>query len=450
MRGLRSTLLLAVALAGLGAYIYFVTWRQPDDAASATEKVFAGLETDNITGLTVKAEDGSATTLTKTEGSWHMTAPLDGGADPSTVTSITQALTSLERQRTIDEAGQQPAQYGLDSPKLEVDFTTNDGVSHKLALGATNPTKASLYATRDGEPAVFLVPQYQESTFNQTTFNLRDKSILTFDRDGLKGLTVSADGHTVTLDKTGDAEWRMAAPAKARADFGTVEGVVSRLQTTQMKSVVSDEAVPAADLRKYGLDHPAIAATLQAGDAPVTLEIGSDAGSDTLYARSSARPGVFTVETALAGDLRRAPEEYRRKDLFDFRAYNATKVELTRGGKTVTFERVKGEGEGATDSWRRSMPAPAADADKTKVEALLAKLADLRADSFVRSAAGTGLADPAFSAHVTFNDGKDQEQVTFGRSGGSVYAAIPGDEGAAKIDASALDEIVSALDELAG
>ncbi len=182
----------------------------------------------------------------------------------------------------------------------------------------------------------------------------------------------------------------------------------------------------------------------------MTLEIGGDAGSDTLYARNSARPGVFTVETALAGDLRRAPEEYRRKDLFDFRAYNATKVELTRGSKTVTFERVKGDGEGATDSWRRSTPAPAADADKAKVEALLAKLADLRADSFVRAAAGTGLADPALSVHVTFNDGKDQEQVTFGRSGGSAYAAIPGDEGAAKIDASALDEVLSALDGLAG
>jgi phage host-nuclease inhibitor protein Gam len=379
-----------------------------------------------------------------------MTAPLDTGADPATITSITQALATLDRQRTIDETGANPAQYGLGTPKLQIDFTTNDGASHTLSLGESNPTKASLYATRDGSPAVFLVPQYQESTFNKSTFDLRDKSILTFKRDDLKSLALTADGHTVDLDKAGESEWRMTAPVKARADFGTVEGVVSKLQTTQMKSVVTSEAPSAADLRKYGLEHPAITATLQTGATPLTLDIGGDAGSDTLYARTSARPGVFTVESALAGDLRRAPDEYRRHDLFDFRAYNATKVELTRNGKTTTFERTKGQGEGAADSWRRTTPAPAADADKDKVDAMLAKLADLRADSFVSSTAGTGLANPVLTVHVTFNDGTDQEQVTFGQSNGAAYAAVPNDAGAAKVDNSALGEVLSALDELAG
>ena len=35
MRGLRSTIALLVVLAGLGAYIYFVTWKKtPETAAS--------------------------------------------------------------------------------------------------------------------------------------------------------------------------------------------------------------------------------------------------------------------------------------------------------------------------------------------------------------------------------------------------------------------------------
>ena len=40
MRGLRSTIALLVVLIGLGAYIYFVTWKQSDttDAASKQEK----------------------------------------------------------------------------------------------------------------------------------------------------------------------------------------------------------------------------------------------------------------------------------------------------------------------------------------------------------------------------------------------------------------------------
>ena len=42
MKGLKSTIALAVVLIGLGAYIYFVTWKQPDgpDAGKKTDKVF--------------------------------------------------------------------------------------------------------------------------------------------------------------------------------------------------------------------------------------------------------------------------------------------------------------------------------------------------------------------------------------------------------------------------
>ena len=48
MRGLRSTIALIVVLAGLAAYVYFVTWQKtPETAASKQEKVFAGVEADN-------------------------------------------------------------------------------------------------------------------------------------------------------------------------------------------------------------------------------------------------------------------------------------------------------------------------------------------------------------------------------------------------------------------
>ena len=47
MRGLKSTIALVVVLAGLGAYIYFVTWKMPEGGAATTdakkEKVFAAL-----------------------------------------------------------------------------------------------------------------------------------------------------------------------------------------------------------------------------------------------------------------------------------------------------------------------------------------------------------------------------------------------------------------------
>ena len=38
MRGLRSTIALVVVLIGLGAYIYFVTWKRPEGGTSAAKQ----------------------------------------------------------------------------------------------------------------------------------------------------------------------------------------------------------------------------------------------------------------------------------------------------------------------------------------------------------------------------------------------------------------------------
>ena len=75
MRGLRSTIALLVVLAGLGAYIYFVTWKLPDEDAKTEEKVFATLEADKIEALQVTSDKGETTTLAKTGGAWQVTAP---------------------------------------------------------------------------------------------------------------------------------------------------------------------------------------------------------------------------------------------------------------------------------------------------------------------------------------------------------------------------------------
>src|SRR6266542_3853710 len=87
MRGLRSTIALLVALIGLGAYIYFVTWKQPDstDTTSKQEKVFASLEADKIEELKVRAEKGDTTTVVKKDGAWQLTQPISTKADESEI-----------------------------------------------------------------------------------------------------------------------------------------------------------------------------------------------------------------------------------------------------------------------------------------------------------------------------------------------------------------------------
>ena len=448
MRGVRSTIALVLVLAGLGAYIYFVTWKLPPDSGPQRDKVFASVQSDQIEELQVKAESGEVTTLKKDAGTWTLVAPIAGAASDSDVTTVASALAALEIERVVDENPADLKAYGLDMPRIEIDFKADGGkTSGRLRVGGKTPTGSNMYARRNDEPRVFLIAEYQNATLNKSTFDLRDKAIVKIDRNAVDGLAIvsGAASRTLELTKAG-ADWKLIKPLEARADAGMVEALVGRVETAQMKSVATENATP-ADLRKYGLDRPAVTVALRLGSAQATLAFGGQAGPDTVYARDTSKPVVVTVESALADEARKSADDYRRKDVFEFRAFNATRLEFTRNNQATTFERVASTSADVADSWRRITPSQA-DADRSKVESLLAGLADMRATSFAPSTARTGLDAPALTVFASFDDGKKEERVSFGRNGADVYALVPGQPGAAKVEAEKLAEAITTLDEL--
>jgi hypothetical protein len=450
MRGLRSTIGLLVVLVGLGAYIYFVTWKKTDtDSASKQEKVFAGLQADKIDELKVTSEKGDVTSLKKENGAWQVTAPVATKADESEVSGITTNLGTVDITRVIDENPSSLKEFGLDKPHVELDFKrAGDKDFQKLLIGEKSPTGASLYARRNDDKKVFLIPAFQENTFNRSTFDLREKTLVKFDRDKVDGVEITADGKTLAIAKAG-SDWKLTKPVQTKADFGAVEGLVGRLGTAQMKSIVTTDASP-ADLKKYGLDKPQETVTLDVGSARATLQLGAKAEDNTVYARDASRPMVMTVESALADDLKKGADEYRRKDIFEFRPFNATHIEFTRNGQTVAFDKVKNTGKDAQtnpDMWKRVSPT-AKDVSKDTMDSMLSRLSNMRATSFLESTANTGLDKPALSVFVKFEDGKKEERVSFGQHDSDVFALRPGDPGAAKVDATDFNETVKSLDEL--
>jgi Domain of unknown function (DUF4340) len=448
MRGLRTTVGLVVVLGGLFAYIYFITWKQPAETPGPKqEKVFASVEADKIEELRVKSESGDASALKKDKDGWHLVEPVANAAADSEVSGITSALSQLEIVRVVDDKPANLNDYGLGSPRIEIDFkAAGDKDFRRLLIGQKSPTGANLFAKRNAEERVFLIPAFQEQTFNRGTFDLRDKAVLRFDRDKVDRIEIDAAGKTLELAKTG-SDWKLTKPVQAASDYSAVEGLVGRVLSAQMKSIVTDSASP-ADLKTYGLDKPAATVTLGLGSAKAALLLGGKSADGSLYARDASKPLVMTLDSALADELRKGADEYRRKDLFAFRAYDANRLEITRGGQTVAFDKVKSASPTAEDKWQRAGAKPA-DTDKEKMSVFLAKLESVRATTFVDSAAKTGLDSPAMTVYAKFDDGKKEERVMFGKAGDSVYASRSGEPGAAKISSAEFDEIVKKLDELA-
>jgi hypothetical protein len=434
MGRLWSTGITVLILAGLVGYIYFVDSKRDPSGTTAKEKLFASLEADAIEEVQIKSADGETTRLQKTDGTWQLVEPVTAAADTNEITTIASSLATLEIQRVVDENAADLKQYGLEPARVEVAFRPKGEKELKrVQIGEKTPTGTDLYARLPDQKRVFIVSSFLDSTFNKNTFALRDRRILHFDRSMVDGLELTNGSSKTQLVKSG-SDWRLASPISVRADFAAVEGSLERLSSTQMQGIVDPEG---KDLAKYGLTKPTGTIVVKTGSSSATLTLGSTDNA-LLHAKDSSRPVVFTIAPILREDVMRSVADFRRKDLFDGRAFTATKVEVKRGEQTIVLEKSKGKDD--ADVWRLS----GKDVDSAKADDLLTKLTALRAGSF-EDKPHASLKSPALAATVTFGENK-QETVTIGRSGTDVFASRSDEPGTAKVEGTGLDEVMKAID----
>ena len=444
MRGLRSFILLILIAIPLGWFVYRDYQKPPGDDEPKKDKVFA-VEADKIDEIAIKSESGERTRLQKAASGWQIVAPAPGEPDAAEVSGLTMNLSTLEVQRMVDENPPDLQEYGLAQPRIEVMFKSG-GQQHTLHIGQKTPPGSDLYARRAEDKKVFLIPAHLESTFNKSTFDLRDKSVVKVDRDKLDSLEVSANNRTTRFARAA-GEWQIAAPAQGRADSSAIESLVGRLAGLQMKATI-DPAGPEA--KKFNFEKPGATVKFGTGSSQATVVLGGPAGEGAVYAKDLSRPAVFTVESSILEELGKDPSEYRQKDLFDARSFNSTRVEIVRAGQTHAFEKAKVKNKEGQDEekWRQLSPQ-ARELDQAAFDSLLSALTGTRATSFVDAAAAAkALAAPELTATIKFDDGKKEDRVSFARTGPEAYAARAGDPGAAKIEAAVLDSITKALQEL--
>jgi hypothetical protein len=451
MRGGKSLLLLLVVALAVGGYAWFIERKSDPADAKAKSKVF-GVESEKIDELTVKSAGGDETKLKREGGAWKIVSPTALTPDLAEVSAITTALAGVEIEKVIDENSSSLGNFTLEPARISVSFHVEGGATHTLDLGVKTPTGADIYARADGGKKVFLIGAYREDALNKSTFNLRDKTILTFDRDKADYLKIDDGKKPVSMVKADTAQWKLTEPITGGADFTAVDGIVGRLYQLKMKSLVAEDG--SADLKKYGFDKPAYTVTLGAGSARSTLVIGGAADEGSVYARELTRPAVFTVESTLADDFKKPAADYRQKDAFTFRAFTARRLEITRGGQTYVFALAAPAADSKPAEWKLEKPAEKA-IDAAKANDMLTNFSNLRADSFV-DAAGAG-EETTVTATFGETGATATETVTFRLIPGktkdadpTVHAIRHGEKGALVISALEFDKAMAIFKELSG
>jgi hypothetical protein len=243
--------------------------------------------------------------------------------------------------------------------------------------------------------------------------------------DHIESVRLERGSGTVELARSGPASWRLVKPDPYPADSAAVSDVVSQLARLRRSGGDAAEAKP----EDYGFKSPSAKATISWKDDAKpgkklsrTLEFGIEIpGTEATAARAAGTSVVFFVPTNLALAVRKAPDEFKSKEVFSAPASDAARLDVDRGRGRLSLAKKDG-------SWWLRQPLNDL-AESVEVDKLIGSLTALRALEFLPQPQGQGLASfglapPLF--HVVLADAKGPgTSVDFGSTrsdGNSVYA----------------------------
>ena len=249
----KGIILSLVIFIGLGLYVFLVEKKKP---LSEGKEIILQLDKDKIQRL-ILCHDGKEIILNKgKDGKWQMTSPLLTKADDEVIKGMVNDLSNLEASQALEVNPAEWEDFGLKKPGIEVAVSIEGRGEEKLSFGDKNPAGTSIYTRIRGKDKVFLVSSYLANGFRKECFDLRDKVILSLDRDKIEKIElIYPPGKSLVLERDKDKKWFAAGKEKIELDSDKVNDFLWELTDLKAKGIAAEEI---KDPASFGLDKPEV------------------------------------------------------------------------------------------------------------------------------------------------------------------------------------------------
>jgi hypothetical protein len=432
------TLILAVAAAGLWAYVQFVERPGAErraEAESAAKKLL-DFPRDSVVELELALEDGGRARLTRDAKTreWQIAEPLAALAEDSAVTGLLTGFERLESEFQLEQAPAELARYGFAEDK-RVRIVPAEGEPLLVTLGIDTPVGGQRYVRLEGRrTGIFGVKKVQAEGLSTSLYKLRDKRMSALDPRDVDGVSVRAGprlvvraeraaepARPVSADEKAaepeeDAaeaaelgkprEWRLLEPVEDRGDLDRITRLAQDLYFARASAFV-DAPGP---LKKYGLEPPELEIELAAKEKLEQIRMGRADGK--VYLQIDRRTPLYEVPERLLTGVGREPFDYRYKRVVTLSERGTRRVELLfpRDGAQYAFVRESDEEGWKLESSELRVGDPA------KVDDLLFELYTLDATALLDKPerARLGLEPPQVRVTVRGADGQELAWLELG------------------------------------
>ncbi len=387
-----STLVMFGLLVGLSAwyFLYEQKYRVTQKEAEDSQKKLIALNADEVSEIKLEKlknppPENSSTPLSnpqyesieikKNGKDWFITSPVQTAADSLAVGALVSAICDAKQERIVEENPKDISAYGLTYPLIKVSVRKDANTAfQEIDLGINTPVAYSVYTKVSNQPSVFKSGRTLKSSVDKDLFALRDKNILTINRQDVKEVEIESTKESLVLSKdlaSNKDNWSLSReniPADSLEWSKTLTSLIE-LKATKVVSETADR------LAELGLSKPLAKITFNlTNQKKQILLLGKS--KDSLFAKREGLDTLFEVDKTLEEKVLTPSSQYRDKHLAKFDRYSISKIKLETQKESLELKKTSG------DQWKLAADENSL-IDSNQIDSLLTRLQDIQLTKYL-------------------------------------------------------------------
>jgi Domain of unknown function (DUF4340) len=308
----KEYLILLLIIVALSAYLMMRTQNQ----THYTLPQIAQTDSKKINRMVI-TNKGKSFELDKKDDQWTV-GPKAYAADAVKVRNMVKAATDLTLSDLISETGNYERYDLTADQKIDVQAFAGGTMVRNFAVGKASPTYQHTFVRLADDPNVYTAKGQLSHTFTHTISDLRDLTVLSFEKDAISDLAIQKGKQSLTLAKKeippkdskqgaaaaktaektenketgGQPQFQWQAPDGKSFEQPTVLRLLNQFSVFKCDTYLADDAAKALEEKS-----PLWTLTFKAGEKSYRLSVFDKANSEAteFSALSSAEPYAFTL-----------------------------------------------------------------------------------------------------------------------------------------------------------
>ena len=272
---------------------------------SLMEKILLDYTVADVIDFTLETERDSFI-VSRTEDGWKIEEPEELRGDKTAIDNLLFDFKDIRFDEVVEKPTVTPGRDGLDDPwvSLHVVYEEEGEVEKEesLIFGPEEDGGAYVRAIREDADFVAFVSLDDPGVLSPTLFDLKDKSLLTFEPDDVERVVIDWEGDIYEIEKK-KKKWEMTAPEEADISVEMMTYLLLGISDLAYYDVMYDTT---ENLEPFGLDDPSVLISLFGAEGSELGEIlisEEDEEYGHHSALSSDLPMIYSVESDLVEDV---------------------------------------------------------------------------------------------------------------------------------------------------